>query len=465
MDKLLTHHKKAETVWPVLKTLFFRPVVWVLIASCLLTACNRSVSSAPENTQEIVELEFWTLQLSTFAPQLQRLFKVYEKRHPHTHIRWVDIPFSEGSKRTLTALISGHPPDVVNLNPDFAALLAARNTLINMNTALTPEQKQVYCPVFWQSSTLNTLASLSAPSHSSALKSLAQPSFTFGLPWYVTSSVTLFNTRLLNAAHFSLPPDRLDDLDTFMQQIYQTRNGFAMMPQIAEGGYFLKLLQKLNLPLYNEKTGQAIFATPAAINLLNQYIKWYKAGLVPAEMLTEGHRAAVGRYQAGTLALINIGPNFLQVIKENAPAIYQQTKIAPQFPSISKIKDFALMILVVPQKSAHPKQALDFARFITSDESQLAFAQTVPVLPSSQKALKQVYTALQSADKQNKMNQALRLSALQLLEAEQAYPVLPKQQQIHETIDYFVQMALLNRCTAAQALQNAQQVINSLLKE
>ena len=45
------------------------------------------------------------------------------------HIKWVDVPFSEGEKRTLAAVMTDNPPDLINLNPDFSALLAQKGTL------------------------------------------------------------------------------------------------------------------------------------------------------------------------------------------------------------------------------------------------------------------------------------------------------------------------------------------------
>lgn len=42
------------------------------------------------------------------------------------HIKWVDVPFSEGEKRTLAAVMTDNPPDLINLNPDFSALLAQK---------------------------------------------------------------------------------------------------------------------------------------------------------------------------------------------------------------------------------------------------------------------------------------------------------------------------------------------------
>ena len=86
----------------------------------LLTGC------ANKTTEK--EISFWTLQMGDFAPYINKIISEYEAKNPNTKIKWVDIPFSEGEKRTLAAVMTDCPPDLINLNPDFSALLAQKGT-------------------------------------------------------------------------------------------------------------------------------------------------------------------------------------------------------------------------------------------------------------------------------------------------------------------------------------------------
>ena len=72
---------------------------------------------------------FWTLQMSDFAPYITSVIKEFEFKNPNIKIKWVDVPFSEGEKRTLASVLSDNPPDLVNLNPDFSATLAQQTYL------------------------------------------------------------------------------------------------------------------------------------------------------------------------------------------------------------------------------------------------------------------------------------------------------------------------------------------------
>jgi putative chitobiose transport system substrate-binding protein len=393
-----------------------------------------------------ITLEFWTLQLDTFKDTLEPMFLEYERQHPNVRIHWVDVPFSEGPKRTLTAMMSGHPPDVINLNPDFSATLANRNALVNMHDALPAATQATYLPVAWQAATLNK-------SH--------QPPITFGLPWYVTSSVTIYNKAILEKAGFTVSPKSFEDLSAFAEAVKRTTGAYGMMPVIAESGNFLKELKKIGVPLYDAQ-GKAIFASSMAIDLLAHYVDMYQQGWVPAEAITESHQAAVGRYQAGTLASLNIGPNFLKIVKENAPAIYKDTGVAPQFPENAGYKDFALMVVVVPIKSAHVREAVDFAAFVTNAQNQLALAKAAPVLPSISSALANPYFLEHAPG--DLMAEGRSISAGQLLKATTAYQIQPNQNAINEIIDHFVQLAMLGKLSPADALRQAQTEINATLE-
>jgi putative chitobiose transport system substrate-binding protein len=426
------------------------------LALCLLPfGFGGCISSRDQNPENRITLEFWTLQMDAFKSTLEPMFLDYEREHPNIRIRWVDVPFSEGPKRTLTAMMSGHTPDVINLNPDFSAILANRHALLDMNRALPADRRASYLPVAWQAATLATLD-----------QAKAQP-LAFGLPWYVTSSVTLYNKELLKKAGYTTPPDSFAQLPRFAQAVRDKAHAYGLMPVITENGNFLKALQKAGIRLYNEK-GRAVFDTGPAVDTLAHYVEIYQSGWIPAEAITESHQAAVGRFQAGTLATLQVGPNFLKIVKENAPEIYRETGVAPQFPKDTAMKDFALMLLVVPTKSAHPQEAVDFAAFMTNADNQLALAKAAPVLPSVTEALKNDYFQLPSSAKfhmpPDLMSQGRSISAAQLLSATVAYRIKPGQNAINEIMDHYVQLAMLGKITPPAALSRAQQEINATLE-
>lgn len=419
------------------------PKLTALLLGCLLwlSAC----SPRPAATDGQVELEFWTLQMDTFADVLKPMFAEYERTHPGVRIKWVDVPFSEGEKRTLTAMMSPEVPDVINLNPDFSAVLASRRALVDLNRAVPEPVRQSYLPVAWQAATLHT-----APGEDVA----------FGLPWYITSSVTLYNQKILNRAGYAQPPRDFDGLVSFARTVREKTGAYGLMPAIAESGNFLKELKKLGVPLYDDR-GRATFANALAIEHLRRYVEMYQAGTIPAETVTEGHRNATNRFQSETLGMLLVGPNFLKIIRENAPATFENTGVAPQFPPGARYKDFSMMVLVVPRKSEHPREAVEFAAFITNARNQLALAQAAPVLPSVSQALQNPYFSRVPAG--DKLALGRRISAAQLLNATEAYQIQPGQNAINEIVNHYVQLALLGKIDPANALRKAQDEVNALL--
>lgn len=397
-----------------------------------------------KQTGQPITLEFWTLQLNAFAPLIEGMIDTYEHSHPGIHIKWVDVPFSEGEKRTLTALMGEDVPDVVNLNPDFSAVLVSRNAVLDMNRHVPTAIQKTYLPAAWQASSLGEQA--------------------FGVPWYLTSSITIYNQALVKT-----PPTTFEELATLAKTL-RAKNAYAVMPPLAEHGYFLKALWKAGIPLYDAQ-GRAVFADEGAGKHLHYWVDLYRAGFLPADALTEGHRSAVDRYQAGTLGLLMAGPNFLNIVRENAPSVYTKTAVAPQFPQTSPAVDFSTMVLVVPRRSKHPKEAIDFALFVTNAQNQLALAKAAPVLPSVIEALQNaMFTAtVRSGDSVSQedvlITRARALSASQLLGAKHAFTIRPGQHDINARMDYYVQEALLGKLDAETAMREAQTEINQLLSK
>lgn len=90
---------------------------WLVIISTFIILSGIFFVFRPK--QQNNEVVFWTLQMNDFAPYINGVISDFEKENPDIKIKWVDVPFSEGEKRTLASVLSDNPPDLVNLNPDF----------------------------------------------------------------------------------------------------------------------------------------------------------------------------------------------------------------------------------------------------------------------------------------------------------------------------------------------------------
>ena len=96
-----------------------------------------AVYCAPKKDTNTNEVIVWTLQMSDFSEYMNGVISEFEAQNPDIKIKWIDVPFSEGEKRTLASVLSDNPPDLINLNPDFSAALAQKGALAEINTAET----------------------------------------------------------------------------------------------------------------------------------------------------------------------------------------------------------------------------------------------------------------------------------------------------------------------------------------
>lgn len=390
----------------------------------ILTACN--VNKPQENVKVI---EFWTLQLESFRPYISELITQYEAENPNIKIKWVDIPFSEGEKRTLAAVMSNNVPDVVNLNPDFSATLATRKALLNINDYISTEQKNGYLP--------------------STIENLTYEGNLFGIPWYLTTSVTYYNKKLTKNIEL---PKTYFDLKLFASEVKKESNVYALMPTICESGNLLKIFNKYDAITYQDNNLN--FNNDKSAKVLELFKYLYQNDFIPKESVTQTHREALEQFMSGQTAILVSGTNFLNTIKENAPLIYSNLGIYPQLIGTNGKADFSMMNLVVPKKSKNPKEAVDFALFITNNTNQLNFAKLAPVFPSKKDALNDEYFSINSTN----LDEKIRFLGAQELKNSLKPVIIQKNHAVlNEIIDNMTQKAVLNTTNINQALTFAQE--------
>ncbi len=417
-------------------------VFFVLIISFMagISSCKKT-----ENKSQKTEITFWTLQLSGFSDYIKEVIAQYEKKHPDVKIKWIDVPYSEGEKRALAAVMSNDVPDVINMNPGFGSTLASKGALVNIKNYVKKEDYEKYIPESWQVSSVYDNI--------------------FGIPWYITSAITIYNMEILNKAGISdySSIKTYEDLGEISPLIKQKTGKFVLMPNLTENGYLLKLFNKYNVPIIDKTGKKALFNTPEAVRILSFWTDMYGKRYIPAESITEGHRTSLEKYQSGETAFIIAGANFLKIIKENAPEVYKNSGVSPQIIGSNGKIDFSLMNLVVPKKSKNPKIAVDFALFLTNSKNQLEFCKLAPILPSNYEALDSDF--FKQSDKSDLIITGRIISAGQLKNALEPFPQLRDQKDLNDIIDNTTQQALLNEKTSKEALNKAIKDWDNILAE
>ncbi|MDG6103422.1 extracellular solute-binding protein [Dactylosporangium aurantiacum] len=351
------------------------------------------------------EISFATLALKpTFDDYISGLIKTFETAHPGTKVNWLDLPFQGAQEKITTDAQAGTLPDVVNLNPNFAQKLEKQGVFFDLE-ANAGDVKGTFVPGAWD-----------------AFKVPGQPGG-FALPWYLTSEVTMVNKDLYIKAGLdpAKPPATIDEALEQSKKIAEAGKGafYGMHPALENR--FITDLAKLNVPLLNQDQTAWTFNTPTAEQYVTKLRELYQTKAIAPDWLTQNHSKATEAYSAGQSALFPSGPNFLKVVKQNAPAIAANTVVGPQLSGPTGLTNMSVMGLLVPKASKNPRLALEFAKFVTNAENQLAFSKIVTILPSTTTSLTDPYFTDTSDGTPESL--ARKLSAQQLAKAQNLTPV------------------------------------------
>ena len=411
-----------------------------IILGLLLSAngCSNSSNSSAE------EVEFWTMQLQPkFTQYFANLNSDFEQNQ-ELPIRWIDVPWSAMESKILTAISANTAPDVVNLNPNFASVLATRNAWVNIDEVISPQQKAAYLPQIWQANSIEIC------------EAEACETTTFGVPWYLTTRVTIYNQQLLQQAGIKEPPTTYQELATTAGQIKEKTGKYAFFVTFVPGdsGEVLESLVQMGVTLLDEE-GKAAFNTPEGIAAFNYWVDLYREKLLPPEVLTQGHRYAIELYQGGEIALLSSGAEFLEAIATNAPTIAEVSATAPQITGKTGKKNVAVMNLAIPRNTDKPEEALDYALYVTNTENQLAFAKAANVLPSTKEAVDKYIQELTTQESITPIEEARKVSAMQLKDAEVLIPAMDNLQLLQKVIYENLQAAMLEEKTVEQAVEDA----------
>lgn len=404
----------------------------------LVVSCNSGSSGSAQG-----ELEFWTMQLQPkFIQYFDRAIAEFEAQNPGTKVRWVDVPWEAMESKILSAVSAKTAPDVVNLNPNFASQLATRKAWLELDAKISPPEKQQYLPKIWQASTISQTS--------------------FGVPWYLTTTVTIYNRELLQKAGVTQPPKTYAELSQVARQVKEKTGKHAFFATFVPGdsAEVLESLVQMGVQLV-DKDGKAAFNTPEGVEAFRYWVDLYKQGLLPPEVLTQGHRQGIEFYQAGETALLSSGVQFMDAIATNAPEIAKVSAAAPQITGKTGKKNVAVMNLVIPRDTDKPEEAIKFALFVTNTQNQLAFAKEANVLPSTQEAVKAFIGELDKKGNATAMEQALKISAEQLSDAEVLVPTMKNLNLLQKAIYENLQAAMLDEKSVEQAVADAAEEWNA----
>ena len=388
------------------------------------------VSCAPKVDQSKTQIEFWTIALSpSYDDYIKGMIRDFEEQHPEVELVWIDLPQQAALQKLMAGIAAGVPPDLVNLNTEFALVMAQNHALVDVDKMVTEEERARYFPGLWEASKYEDGV--------------------FAVPWYVTTKVLIYNKRILKEAGWDKAPSTVEELGQMARDVHAKTDYLGYMPAIK----IVNDWTMWDVPIVDPQTYEVGFNCPEGVARLEFYRQLFQEGVCPPETLTESYRGAIDRYKAGTLAVLETGPQFLLKVKADAPGVYRDSGVAPFPKTPTNTVAAATMNFAIPRSSKNREWALKLALFLTSPENQLAFDKLVPILPSTVATAEDPF--FQEGKGEPLQDEAVRISIEQLKRARDFSLGLPKVRELQRILKENMEGALTGELTSKEALDRA----------
>ena len=423
-----------------------------LLAAVAMAGVLSACAPARRQATDRQAIQFWTLDLAPkFNGYLNDVIARWEQQNPGYDVVWTDVPWGSVERKLLAAVFARTAPDVVNLNPLFAANLASKGGLQPLEPLLPEGAATTYLPRIWQA------GQSAAPD--------GQPQ-QFAIPWYLTARITLANTQILSEAGYSAPPRTWAEVPAYAEAVKRRTGRYALFVTVVpeDSAELLESLVQMGVTLLDARQ-RAAFNTPAGRRAFAFWSDLYRRGLLPREVVSQGYRRAIELYQSGELAQVGSGAEFLRSIQTNAPQVAAATRPYPPLTGANGAANVAVMTLAIPRQSKVAEPATRFALFLTDATNQARFAEQARVLPSSVGALQKVKAALEAEQPATQPEQLVRqarlLSAQTLSSARVLVPASPGVKRLQAIVYTQLQRAMLGQVSSDAALAEAERQWNA----
>ncbi|MEV4033314.1 extracellular solute-binding protein [Streptomyces umbrinus] len=397
------------------------------------------------------KITFQTTNLKKdFGGFFNGVIKDFEKANPGTSVKWIDDPGdSTFTQRTVADAQGCTMPDVINIDAPTATALTKAGYLLNVGVK-DPDAAKPFVPAFWKSSTYKDASGKAAHTV---------------LPWYTGGVLLTYNTDMLKKAGIdpAKPPKTMFGLFADYEKIAKS----------AKGKYFATMANpiwripadwdQMDIKTLSADGKSAVFADdPRTTQWVAWMAKLYKEGAMPKDSLSSSNDPSTP-YSQGQVAYGSTNPSFVRFVKQNSPSVYAKTGVGQQPFDALGHTTAAPQYISVAATSKHAPTALAFAKFLTNAENQTAWCKdpNVVIFPTTTTSLDDPF--FQNATGSDPFSQARKLVAEQL-KTTTAYQtnVSPA---VQKAIVSQVQLAMQGKKSPEQAVKDAQEKANELLKQ
>lgn len=362
----------------------------------------RAQTAAPATPSQVtpsqrVELELWTWALRPwFNEYMADLVAEFEAENPGVRVNWVDVPGEAIVRKYFAAGAAGKLPDVVNLPDKVFLRFANLGGLKSLDGLLPGDAGERYV--------------------GPALEQCRVGGRLYGLPWYLSTEISVMNTELLAAG--GLTPETvgatwgelLGKARAFREKT--GRHLFAL--RLGEVDLLAQITAEGLEPIVPREDGvgfRSNLGDERIAALLERWVVAFRAGDLPREAATAGYPEVVQSFKEGRVAILNA--DAVRAVRNDAPRIYESLAVRPGITGAGGKPNVAAVMIAVSPQTKHPELAARLAWKMTSEKWQERLCRQASRVPGTKASLTLPEFSMPE-DRSDKLKLALGIGSEQL---------------------------------------------------
>jgi putative chitobiose transport system substrate-binding protein len=426
----------------VVQTQVVEKTVQVLVTPTALPNPEKVIDGVEANAS----ITLWTFWLSpTFDDYIKSTIARFQQTYPGVTVKWEDhqATFLQDYRNAVAA---GNAPDVANLSDTegWVREFASKGKLLSMTDSLPKSVIDSYYPGLFN---LQLVGGKS-----------------YQVPWYQAISIELINTQLYNKTGLKVEdfPKKYADLGALCKTIKE-KTGTLCDIRLTMTDLLHDMAYQGGVKVMSDDGKKFTFDSAEGVAWLQMYVDWVNAGVVDKTALTTtDDRVGLEIFNSGKAAFYQTGPQLIRDVRANNPGMYGYLAIAPMPDGVSGKTGPTSMAMSVKSDTKFPKASLALATFFTNPRSQLEFAKTVSIYPSTPASFNDpFFTAKPVAIEDSAKPLAKDIISKQA----DIVPEIPKPADVNDILSKAIQQALFNGIPAQKALTDAVTKANALIAQ
>jgi multiple sugar transport system substrate-binding protein len=368
---------------------------------------------------------------------LKALIQIFEKKHPNIKISFQTAPYSDYFTKLQTQIAGGQAPDTFELDYGSFYGYATSGSLLNLSKVAKSDptfNPGIYYP--------------------KAYSAFAVGKTQFGLPESYSDVLLFYNKDLFRAAGVPFPTAKWtwNDEMAAAKKLTNASKGVWGDYQPIQFYEFYKVLAQNGGSFFNANKSKATFDSPAGIAAAQWLLS--KPGSV---MPTQEQQAGLGddaMFKLGKLAMWHNGIWQFAAMKD---APFQWDVVVEPAGKV-KANHFFANTIAASSKTAHPKEAWEWLKFLSGshDSVKARIGSSWELAPVKDKAAYAAYLKQRPPTNRQAVLDALNNPVLT--------PTIKAESQMQDIVGKALQKAELGQTPVAQALHDAANQVNALLK-